>query len=98
MAAGLNGECVAPEVVCRCRDISSGYDVAQQMAAFRGAMHVARNKSSYVAKSGEERIYESVLRRRTYREGEKVKHETLGNLSRLAAEVVAARVGRRCSI
>jgi hypothetical protein len=53
-------------------------------------MHVARNKSSYVAKSGEERVYESVLLRRTYREGAKVKHETLANLSRLPAEAVTA--------
>jgi len=53
-------------------------------------MHVARNKSSYVAKSGEERVYESVLLRRSYREGGKVKHETLANLSRLPAEAVSA--------
>jgi hypothetical protein len=53
-------------------------------------MHVARNKSSYVAKSGEERVYESVLLRRTYREGPKVKHQTLANLSMLPAEAVAA--------
>ncbi len=53
-------------------------------------MHVARNKSSYVAKSGEQRVYESVLLRRTYREGGKVKHETLANLSRLPAEAVTA--------
>jgi len=31
-------------------------------------MHVARNKRSYVSKSGEEKTYESVLLRRTYRE------------------------------
>jgi hypothetical protein len=53
-------------------------------------MHVARNKSSYVAKSGEERVYQSVLLRRTYREGGKVKHETLANLSMLPAEALAA--------
>src|SRR5438067_670943 len=35
------------------------------MAARSGAMHVARNKRSYVAKSGERRVYESVLVRRT---------------------------------
>jgi hypothetical protein len=38
------------------------------MAIYGGAMHVARNKRSYVAKSGEERVYETVLLRRTYRE------------------------------
>jgi len=53
-------------------------------------MHVARNKRTYVAKSGEQRVYESVLVRRTYREGGKVRHETLANLSALPAETVAA--------
>ncbi len=53
-------------------------------------MHVARNKHTYVAKSGEQRVYESVLVRRTYREGGKVRHETLANLSALPAEAVAA--------
>jgi hypothetical protein len=60
------------------------------MNARSGAMHVARNKRSYVAKSGEQRVYESVLVRRTYREGGKVRHETLANLSALPAETVAA--------
>ena len=60
------------------------------MAARSGAMHVARNKRSYVAKSGERRVYESVLVRRTYRDGGKVRHETLANLSALPAEAVAA--------
>ena len=53
-------------------------------------MHVARNKRRYVARSGEQRVYESVLVRRTYREGGKVRHETLANLSALPAEAVAA--------
>jgi len=53
-------------------------------------MHVARNKRSYVAKSGERRVYESVLVRRTYRDGGKVRHETLANLSALPAEAAAA--------
>jgi hypothetical protein len=60
------------------------------MTARGGAMHVARNRRSYVAKSGERRVYESVLVRRTYREGGKVRHETLANLSALPAEAVAA--------
>jgi hypothetical protein len=60
------------------------------MTARGGAMHVARNKRSYVAKSGERRVYESVLVRRTYRESGKVRHETLANLSALPAEAVAA--------
>jgi hypothetical protein len=60
------------------------------MAARSGAMHVARNKRTYVAKSGERRVYESVLVRRTYREAGKVRHETLANLSALPGEAVAA--------
>jgi hypothetical protein len=60
------------------------------MVARSGAMHVARNKRAYVAKSGERRVYESVLVRRTYREGGKVRHETLANLSALPAEAVTA--------
>ena len=60
------------------------------MVAYSGAMHVARNKSSYVAKSGEERVYETVLLRRTFRDGKKVKHETLANLSKLPREAVDA--------
>jgi hypothetical protein len=60
------------------------------MAVRSGAMHVARNKRAYVAKSGERRVYESVLVRRTYRDGGKVRHETLANLSALPAGAVAA--------
>jgi hypothetical protein len=41
-----------------------------------------------VAKSGEERVYESVLLRRTYRDGGKVKHETLANLAMLPPHVI----------
>jgi hypothetical protein len=53
-------------------------------------MHVARNRRSYVSKSGEERVYESVLLRRTYREGGKVKHETLANLKALPDAAIEA--------
>src|ERR1700722_11372788 len=60
------------------------------MVARSGAMHVARNRRTYTAKSGEQRVYESVLVRRTSRDGGKVRHETLANLSALPAETVAA--------
>src|SRR5260370_996738 len=83
-------KCVATELVCRSHDVSDESGRVQDVTAFRSAMHVARNKSSYVAKSGEERVYESVLLRRTYRQGGKVMHETLANLSRLPAEAVTA--------
>ncbi len=53
-------------------------------------MHVARNRRTYTAKSGEQRVYESVLVPRTYRDGARVRHETLANLSALPAEAVAA--------
>jgi hypothetical protein len=60
------------------------------MANSRGAMHVARVPAKYVTKSGEVRRYESVLLRRTYREGGKVKHETLANLSKLPQQAIEA--------
>ena len=41
-------------------------------------------------KAGNVHRYESVLVRRTYRDGKKVRHETLANLSKLPAEVIAA--------
>jgi hypothetical protein len=53
-------------------------------------MHVARNRRAYTAKSGEQRVYESVLVRRTYRDGARVRHETLANLSALPADAVSA--------
>jgi len=54
------------------------------------AMHVARIKSSHTDKQGQRREYESRLLRRTYRDGGKVRHETLANLSRLPGHVVDA--------
>jgi hypothetical protein len=53
-------------------------------------MHVARTPSKYVDKAGNVRLYQSVLVRRTYRDGPRVRHETLANLSKLPAEVIAA--------
>ena len=56
-------------------------------------MHVAKIVNRRKNKAGEDRVYESVLLRRSYREGSKVKHETLANLSALpgpALEVLAA--------
>ena len=54
------------------------------------AMHVARIKSSHTDKQGQRREYESRLLRRTYRDGGKVRHETLANLSKLPGHVVDA--------
>ena len=53
-------------------------------------MHVATIKSRQVRKSGDEREYVSHLLRHTYREGGKVRHQTLANLSALPEEAVAA--------
>src|SRR5512135_442456 len=53
-------------------------------------MHVARTPSKYVDKAGHVHRYESILVRRTFRDGGKVRHETLANLSKLPAEVITA--------
>src|SRR5258705_11411722 len=53
-------------------------------------MHVARTPSKYVDKAGRVHRYESVLVRRSYRDGKKVRHETLANLSKLPADAIAA--------
>ena len=53
-------------------------------------MHVARIRSGYTDKQGRRRDYESRYLRRTYRDGGKVRHETLANLSGLPEQVVDA--------
>jgi len=58
------------------------------MAKNSGAMHVARIRSRHVNKAGDERLYESALLRRTFRDGGKVKHDTLANLSPLPGRIV----------
>src|SRR5487761_1323162 len=50
-----------------------------------GAMHVATTRRQH-----KDKVYESHLLRRSYREGGKVKNETLANLSHLPAETIAA--------
>lgn len=60
------------------------------MAKRSGAMHVARITTRYRDKAGRERTYVSHLLRRSYREGGKVKHENLANLSALPDEAIAA--------
>src|SRR6266566_1276917 len=58
------------------------------MTGQAAAMHVARIRSGYTDKAGQRREYESRYLRRTYRDGAKVKHETLANLSGLPAQTV----------
>ena len=53
-------------------------------------MHVARIRSSHTDRQGRRREYESRYLRRTYRDGAKVKHETLANLSGLPEQAVDA--------
>jgi hypothetical protein len=52
------------------------------------AMHVARIRSSHVDKQGQRHDYESRYLRRTYRDGGKVRHETLASLSGLPDQTV----------
>ena len=53
------------------------------MAKREGAVHVATTRRTFSGK-----VYETHLLRRTYREGRKVKHQTLGNISHLPAPVI----------
>src|SRR5712691_7555180 len=55
----------------------------QAMPRRAGAAHVATTRRHYKGK-----VYETTLLRRSYREGGKVRHETLGNLSHLPAHVI----------
>ena len=53
-------------------------------------MHVARIRSSHTDKAGQRREYESAYLRRTFRDGARVRHETLANLSGLSEQTVAS--------
>src|SRR5437016_1705030 len=53
------------------------------MASRNGSVHVATTKRSHGGK-----VYETHLLRRSYREGGQVKHETLGNISHLPADLI----------
>lgn len=53
------------------------------MATRSGAVHVATTRRRY-----KDTVYTSHLLRRTYREGGKVRHETLGNISHLPADLI----------
>jgi hypothetical protein len=63
------------------------------MAKQTGSMHVAKVAKKYVTKDGASRESVAYLLRRTYRDGTKVRHETLANLSALPqATLEAVRV------
>lgn len=53
------------------------------MPSRSGAVHVATTRRTYKG-----RVYETHLLRRTYREGDQVKHQTLGNLSHLPPDLI----------
>src|SRR6266540_3782748 len=55
-----------------------------------GAMHVETSRSHQVLRDGTERVYQRHLLRRSYRDGGKVRKETLANLSHLPADEVYA--------
>jgi hypothetical protein len=55
-----------------------------------GKVHVVKVRNAHVTASGEKRCYESVYLRRTFRDGAKVRNETVANLSMLPAETIAA--------
>src|SRR5450631_4333850 len=55
-----------------------------------GAMHVAKITTKRVDKSGQPREYISHLLRRTYRDGTRVNHETLANLTPLPQDAIDA--------
>ena len=63
-------------------------DIIGVMTGQAAAMHVARIRSGYTDKQGQRREYESRYLRRTYRDGARVKHETLANLSGLPETAV----------
>jgi Transposase DDE domain len=53
-----------------------------------GAVHVTTQRRHYTGKDGRERVYETHLLRRSWREGGKVRNETVANLSRLPAGTI----------
>ena len=53
-----------------------------------GPVHVATTRRTYGGK-----VYETHLLRRSYREGGKVKNETVGNVSHLPPEIIAGIAG-----
>jgi hypothetical protein len=55
------------------------------MAKRNSTVHVATTRRHYKGK-----VYETTLLRRSYREGGKVRNETVGNLSHLPPEIIAA--------
>ena len=53
-------------------------------------VHVTTQRRHYVGKDGVERVYETHLLRRSFREDRKVRNETVANLSHLPAAAITA--------
>jgi hypothetical protein len=53
-----------------------------------GAVHVTTQRRHYTGKDGQERVYETHLLRRSWREDGKVRNETVANLSKLPPETI----------
>src|SRR6267378_5843530 len=58
------------------------------MARSSGKVHVVRVRKTHVDKQGNPREYFSAYLRRTYRQGQRVRNETVANLSALPEQVV----------
>ncbi len=58
------------------------------MAKRGGAVHLTTQRRHYTGKDGVERVYETILLRRSYRQDGKVRNETVANLSHLPAEAI----------
>ena len=54
------------------------------------AVHVTTTSRHYTGKDGQEKVYQTVLLRRSYRQDGKVRNETLANLSHLPAPAIDA--------
>jgi Transposase DDE domain len=53
-----------------------------------GAVHITTQRRHYTGKDGRERVYQTHLLRRSWREDGKVRNETVANLSKLPAETI----------
>src|SRR5258707_5277151 len=58
------------------------------MSRSSGKVHVVRVRKTHVDKQGNPREYFSAYLRRTYRQGQRVRNETVANLSALPEQVV----------
>src|SRR6476660_3092773 len=69
---------------------ASESDIIWAMSRKQGRVHVVRVRKTHVDKQGCQREYVSAYLRRTYRDGDTVRNETVANLSMLPPEAVDA--------